>query len=650
MKRPLWTLILIDIMVSVTWGQPAISIIPEPVKLQQSEGYFEVAPKTSIVADEDVRDLALQLRQMLAPALGFSLDIKSDVPGGSNCIQLKCRPDLTSFGSEGYQLSVTSERVLIEAPQEAGLFYGFQTLRQLLPPEIFSRKSADGIQWRIPCVEIEDQPRFRWRGMMLDSGRHFMPTVFVKKFIDLLAIHKMNTFHWHLTDDQGWRIEIKQYPKLTEVGAWRKETVVGRNSGQYDGKRHGGFYTQDEIREIVEYARQRYVTIVPEIEMPGHCRAALAAYPELSCTGGPFEVKKNWGVEPEVYCAGNDQVFKFLQDVLIEVMVLFPSEYIHIGGDECPKKRWEACPKCQDRIKAEGLKDEHELQSWFVKKIDSFLVKHGRRLVGWDEILEGGLAPNATVMSWRGEDGGIAAAQSGHDVVMAPNSFMYFDYYQADPKKEPLAIGGFLPLERVYSYNPVPEVLTTKQQKYVLGVQGQVWTEYIATPEYVEYMAYPRACALAEAAWSSLSKKDYNDFYLRLTSHIKRLEALNVHFRLLDPIQKIIGHWKSGQTLETFQPMQWDVTPELKEAGNYNVRFQYTGGAHRLDIQSVELFADDQLVAKDQHLGITGGMTRDNTYSLPLNHYDPSTRYTLRAVVRSDGGTDSNGDVCFTKE
>lgn len=642
--------ILFLIATSTIYANTLISVIPEPMNLQIGQGYFEINPKTVVIADEQSFSIGSHFLQMIAPAMGYQLTIASDDSQvRENSIRLRCRADLNSLGTEGYQLSVRPETVLVEAYQQAGLFYGLQTLRQLLPSEIFGEKTVSDISWQIPCAEIKDIPRFKWRGMHLDVCRHFMPKDFVKKYIDLLAIHKMNTFHWHLTDDQGWRIEIKKHPKLTEIGAWRKETVLGKNSAKFDGQPYGGFYTQDDIREIVEYAKKRYITVVPEIEMPGHCVAALAAYPELSCTGGPFEVWKRWGISQDVYCAGNEQVFEFLEDVLDEVLVLFPTQYIHIGGDECPKDRWKECPKCQARMKAEGLKDEHELQSWFIKRIEKYLNAHGRRIIGWDEILEGGLAQNATVMSWRGETGGIAAAKAGHDVIMAPNSYTYFDYYQADSKTEPLAIGGFVPLEKVYAYNPIPEVLSAEQQGYILGVQAQLWTEYISTPAYAEYMAYPRACALAEVAWTQATARDYEAFYQRLHEHLKRLKAMNVNFRPLDPLRKIAGYWKSGQVSETFAPMNWNVGFLLKETGTYEVTFQYTSGAHRLDIQSVELLADDKIVASDHHLGITGTITKDNVYRLTVNDYDPSVSYVLRAVVRSDGGSDSNGHVYFTK-
>ncbi len=535
----------LGVLVSMTQAKPPLSIIPEPDVIQPADGTFEMTSKTAIETREDLRGLALYLSETLSPALGFNMPILTGDPSDSNRIQLRRRTDLSPLGTEGYKLTVTPETIRIEAPQEAGLFYGMQTLRQLLPPDIFRSKAVREKPWQIPCVTIEDKPRFAWRGMHLDVCRHFMPIEFVKKYIDLLALHKMNTFHWHLTEDQGWRIEIKKYPKLTKVGAWRKETVIGHSRGdrsqwKFDGIPHGGYYTQDQIREVVEYARRRYVTIVPEIEMPGHSLAALAAYPEFSCTGGPFEVMTWWGGTPDVFCPGNEQVFEFLQDVLDEVLNLFPGTYIHIGGDECRKDRWHHCPKCQARMKAEGLTDEKELQSYFIKRMEKVLNGKGRRLVGWDEILEGGLAPNATVMSWRGEAGGIEAAQSGHDVVMAPNSHTYFDYYQANPKKEPLAIGGFIPLKRVYSYNPIPDVLSEKQRKHVLGVQGQIWTEYISDEKQVEYMAYPRACALAETAWTPPAKNDFTDFYHRLTVHLQRLKAMDVNFRPLDPLPTIL--------------------------------------------------------------------------------------------------------------
>jgi hexosaminidase len=407
-----------------------------------------------------------------------------------------------------------------------------QTLRQLLPAAIESSQT-ETVKWSAPCVEIEDAPAYSYRGIMLDVARHFEPKEFVMKFIDMLAYHKMNTLHWHLTEDQGWRIEIKQYPLLTKVSAYRNRTLVKRSQDPqkrvWDNSRHGGYYTQEDIKEVLAYAEKRFITIIPEIEMPGHAIAALAAYPQLSCTGGPFEVESTWGVFNDIYCP-KEETFTFLENVLTEVADLFPSKYIHIGGDEAPKLRWHNCAHCQDMIKKEGLSDEHGLQSYFIKRIEKFLADKGKQIIGWDEILEGGLAPNATVMSWRGEEGGIAAAREGHDVVMTPHSHVYLDYYQADPKTQPLAIGGLLPLSKVYSYNPTPAVLTKEEAKHILGVQGNLWTEYLRTPESVEYMAFPRAAAIAETGWSPQGKKDYKDFKSRIIEQFKRYDAMGWHY------------------------------------------------------------------------------------------------------------------------
>lgn len=537
MKYLVFYIIFSCLCISAAFSQTNISVIPEPAKIELSEGVFFIEPGTKIFIDKQTRSLGDNLAGSLSIAMGFELAVENGQTESACYIKLKKNAGLSSLGKEGYRLTVRPENVLLEAYGDAGIFYGIQTLRQLLPPEIFSRQSVKGVQWQIPCVKIEDVPRFSWRGMHLDVGRYFLPKEFVKKYIDLMAMHKMNVFHWHLTEDQGWRIEIKKYPKLTKIGAWRKETLIGHmrdKPRKFDGKKHGGFYTQDEIREIVDYARQRYITIVPEIEMPGHCLAALAAYPELSCSGGPFEVKTIWGIENDVYCAGNDKTIEFLQDVLTEVIELFPGEYIHIGGDECRKNRWEKCSKCQARIKAEGLKDEHELQSWFVRQMDKFLTAHGCRLIGWEEILQGGLAKTVTVMSWRGKAAEIAAAKSGHDVVMAENKYTYLNFYQADRKTEPLAIGNFLPIEKMYSYDPVPAELSEVEKKHIIGVQAQLWTEYISTPKMAEYMAYPRACAMAEVAWSPVAKKDFEVFEHRLKIHLKRLGKLGVNFRPLD--------------------------------------------------------------------------------------------------------------------
>jgi len=495
------------------------------------------------VTDRGTRELGGTLADYLFPATGYRLAVRASAPAGTRVISLGLDTTLKALRDEGYRLEVTPARVTIRALRPAGAFYAIQTLRQLLPPAILREAKVTGTAWRMPAVSIEDYPRFTWRGMHLDVGRHFMPKEFVKKYIDLLALHKMNRFHWHLTEDQGWRIEIKQYPRLAEVGAWRGQTIIGRpdddsTKWRFDGQPHGGYYTQDDIREVVAYAQARFVTIVPEIEMPGHSQAAIAAYPELGNTGDTLSPWTSWGVDENILNPGEPTI-RFYQNVLTEVMALFPGRWIHIGGDEAPKAQWKASSLAQQRIRELGLKDEDELQSWFTRRMDEFLTAHGRSLIGWDEILQGGLAPNATVMSWRGTDGGIAAARAGHDVVMAPTSHTYFDYYQvADTTREPLAIGGFLPLDTVYAFEPVPPTLTPSEARHILGGQGQVWTEYMPDPKRVEYMTFPRVCALAEVLWTPREGRDYGDFVRRLPHQLERLAVLDVQYR---PLQNTLG-------------------------------------------------------------------------------------------------------------
>ena len=509
-----------------------LNLVPVPEKIKVNSGQFVIRSNTSIVLSSDnqeMKNAVAVFNNLLSKAAGFRLQITVS-PAASNAIVCKINPSISN--DEGYKLSVQKELIVLEAKTPQGIFYGMQTLRQLLPFQI-ERPYLSNTAWTVPCVEIEDAPRFAYRGLMLDVCRHFMPKEFIFKFIDMLAYHKMNTFHWHLTDDQGWRIEIKQYPKLTQIGAFRNRTLEGRYASpekrKWDNTRYGGFYTQDDIKEIIAYAQKRFVTIIPEIEMPGHAVAALASYPELSCSGGPFEVEGIWGVFNDIYCP-KDETFTFLENVLSEVIDLFPSQYIHIGGDEAPKLRWQNCAHCQDLIKKEGLKDEHELQSYFIKRIEKFVESKGKRIIGWDEILEGGLAPNATVMSWRGEAGGIEAAKQDHDVIMAPNTYCYLDYYQADPKTQPLAIGGFVPLWRTYSYNPVPASLSPTEAKHILGVQGNVWTEYIPDAKQAEYMAYPRGAAIAEIGWSPQSLRNYTDFKQRIIQQFKRYDGIGWNY------------------------------------------------------------------------------------------------------------------------
>ena len=542
-----------------------ISIIPIPNSITTSSGMFEIGTNTRIIADlnnSDVKRVAEFLATLISPPTTLNpviVDIKkADLSNDSGFILLRLTDDnnKSTFdptrhpatirdandesGLEAYSLVVTEKNVTLTANHPMGLFHGVQTIRQLLPPEIELRSYTEvpnGVKWTIPAVTIEDNPRFAYRGMHLDVGRHFLPVDFVKKYIDLLVLHKMNTFHWHLTEDQGWRIEIKKYPKLTEIGAWRDSTLIGNyGSGRYDNIRYGGFYTQEEIRDVVQYATDRFITVIPEIELPGHASAALAAYPEFGCTdlNLSYKVQSTWGIFPEIFCP-TEETFSFLKDVLTEVIDLFPGTYIHIGGDEAMKDHWKASQIAQDVIEREGLKDEHELQSYFIHQFDEFLTAAGRRLLGWDEILEGGLAPGATVMSWRGEDGGIAAARLGHDAIMSPTGYAYLDYYQSeDIDNEPIAIGGFLPLEKVYNYDPIPAELESELHHHILGAQANVWTEYMKTPAKVEYMAFPRLSAMSEVVWSSTENKNLENFKSRLSNHLKRLDYLNVNYRPLD--------------------------------------------------------------------------------------------------------------------
>ena len=491
-------------------------IIPIPQEIVMGQdGVFTLDNGTKVIypeGNEKMQKNAQFLADYVKELTGNTLQVVAGMEGKG--ILLQVTPNEAQ--PEGYQLKVTSEGVVINGGSEAGVFYGIQTLRKSIP-------AGKGISVSLPAVEINDAPRFSYRGAMLDVSRHFFPVEDIKSFIDMIALHNINRFHWHLSDDQGWRIEIKSRPLLTEKASKRPETVIGRNSGKYDGTPHEGFYTQEQIKEIIAYAADQHITIIPEIDLPGHMQAALHAYPELGCTGGPYEVWREWGVSDNVLCAGNDEVLKFIEDVYAEIVELFPSEYIHVGGDECPKTRWKECPKCQARIKALGIKGdkkhtaEEYLQSFIINHAEKFLNSKGRQMIGWDETLEGGLAPNATVMSWRGEGGGIEAAKQKHDVIMTPNTYLYFDYYQTkDIDNEPLAIGGYLPLENVYSYEPMPKSLTPEEQKYIIGVQANLWVEYIATLSHIQYMELPRMAALSEIQWSGAEKKNYECFLSRL--------------------------------------------------------------------------------------------------------------------------------------
>ncbi len=489
-------------------------MIPRPYKWTKLNGYFRINQDTKIFFEanrDDLRQIAEYIVAKINMASGFQLAVEESaaINPEMNCILLTSRASEEISCLAGYHLHVDENAVTLRAPQATGLFYAVQTLRHLLPPEIERRKPVLNVAWIIPAILIEDQPRFSWRGLMLDCARHFMTKDFIKRYIDLLAYHKMNVFHWHLTDDQGWRIEIKKYPKLTDVGAWRKYD---------DNSIYGGFYTQDDIREIVAYAKHRYVTIVPEIELPGHCLSALAAYPELSCTGGPFEVGTEWTIYKDIFCAGSEQMFDFLENVLTEVVELFPDDYVHIGGDECLKDRWKKCPKCQKRLQVENLKDENELQSYFIKRIETFLSSKNRKLIGWDEVLEGGLAPGVTVQSWRGMEGAIAASTLGHDAIVSPTTHTYFDY---DLKT--------INLKTVYSFEPVPTGLTVDQEKHILGGECNMWSERAPQP-YIDRKMFPLMAAMAEVLWSPKEGKKFKEFQHRLQAHYPRLRELGIQY------------------------------------------------------------------------------------------------------------------------
>lgn len=561
-----------------------INVIPVPVSLTQNEGVFKVGKNMAILATTpEAKRVAEYFASKINQATGYQ--VTAGDKEVSNGISLVIDESL-DVNNEGYTLDVTTDGVTVKAKTTQGLFYGMQSFLQLLPAEIESPAVVGGIAWTAPCVSVKDEPRFGYRGFMLDPCRHFIPVENVKKQIDALSMFKINRLHWHLTDDQGWRIEIKKYPKLTEVGAKRIEG---------EGTEYGGFYTQEEVKEIVKYAADRFITVIPELELPGHEMAAIAAYPELSCKGEQGTPRIIWGVEDIVMCAGKEETFKFLEDVIDEIAPLFPSEYFHIGGDECPKISWKNCPLCQKRIKEEGLtgskehSSEERLQSYFVQRMEKYLSgKYGKKIIGWDEILEGGLAPSATVMSWRGEDGGIAAANMGHDAIMTPGSGgMYLDQYQGDSKIEPVTIGGYATLEKVYSYNPVPDTLVkTGKANHILGVQCNNWSEYMYNTDLMEYRMYPRAVAVAEIGWSQLNRKDYKDFERRLDNALVRLDAHNINYHIPQPEQPngsanfVAFIDKASLTFKTTRPVKMvytiDGTEPTAESTVYSAPIEFT--------------------------------------------------------------------------
>lgn len=556
---------------STAAGQTAdFNIIPRPQQVNVSnDAPFTLNAKTVISLGTNSQDMKRNAN-MLASYIEQATGIRPAIGKGKSGAAIILTIDKTIANAEGYKLDADAKQIRIAGASAAGVFYGIQTLRKSLP--LVNGKAS---KVSIPAVHITDAPRFAYRGTHLDVSRHFVTADSVRQFIDMLALHNINRFHWHLTDDQGWRIEIKKYPLLTQIGSKRAQTVIGHNSGKYDGKPYSGFYTQKQIRDIVKYAADRYITIVPEIDLPGHMQAALAAYPDMGCTGGPYEVWQKWGVSDNVLCAGNDKTLTFIDNVLKEITQLFPSKYIHVGGDECPKTQWQKCPKCQARIKAlnleakDGHSAEERLQSYIITHASNYLKSLGRNTIGWDEILEGGLAEGATVMSWRGESGGIAAAKQHHDVVMTPNSYLYFDYYQSlDKANEPIAIGGYLPLETVYSYEPMPKELTADEARHIIGVQANIWTEYMPTFKQMQYMALPRLAALSEVQWSQPTLKDYNSFTNRLTEFTHLYDRLGYNYA--KHLYNVAIHVDSDN--------KWrEILIHMTTAGNAEIRYTLDG-------------------------------------------------------------------------
>lgn len=648
-----------------------IAIIPLPQHLEPRSGYFLWTPGTRIVADKASQETADYLTTLLRRSAGFKGDVttRKSLINPKNSILLSISDAKVNLGAEAYELSVSPDAIVLRATDQAGMFYGVQTLLQLFPAQVYGRSSAGQAAWEIPAVYIKDSPRFKWRGLMLDVSRHYFDKEQIKRLLDLMALHKLNTFHWHLVDHDGWRIAVNKYPRLTEIGAWRSEIGYGldpRTSRAFGpGGRYGGYYTREDVREILAYAKYRHINVVPEIELPGHSRAALEAYPELNCVGaGSGDINTNLGV----YCAGSEQTFVFLENILKEVIDLFPSSYIHIGGDEVSKENWKKCSSCSQRMTAEGLKDEHELQSYFIKRIERFLNNHKRTLVGWSEIRQGGLAKNAVMMDWIG--GGLESASEGNDVVMSPGNYCYFDHYQSlDYSTEPIAIACYTPLQQVYEFEPIPKGLALEKQHHILGAQANVWTEYIASQSYLDYMTFPRLSALSEVVWSARDSRNWPNFRSRLNLHLSRLDKFEVKYR--DENTFKIGEWEISQTTPQAVVLEWDVTELLTrpdqrhviiddisrpitadlvtEPGKCHLMFDHVSGP-KLRIAWAALLENGKEISRDSHIGIAGPdprdlMARNVVYSLSLSSGKKGARYTIKAEVVAEAGGDLRGNV-----
>jgi len=618
---------------------PGIRLIPQPLSVERGEGWFRLTAETPIAAPPPAREVAAQLRDAIAETTGLHLELTDATKGEpeAGCVVLLLEPGITGVGDEGYLLDVTPEQVLLGATTPVGLLHGVQTLRQLLPLPRVVGHPLERVRWVLPAVHVVDRPRFAWRGLMLDCSRTFQSVEYLRRTLDRMAFYKLNVLHLHLTDDQGWRLELEAFPELTELGARFADRFA-------EPEAHQGYYTKAEIADLVSYAAARGVTIVPEIEMPGHCLAALACHPELSCTGGPFEIHPfggGPGIHADVFCPGNEATFELLEAVLDEVVELFPSRWIHVGGDEVPVDRWRVCERCRRRIAEEGLADVRALQGWFTKRIAAYLIEKGRVPIGWDEILEAELPEGAAVMSWRGTKGGVEAARAGHDVVMSPTSHCYFDY-SWDRIDTGLA----------YAFEPVPEELDEAAARHVLGLQANFWSHLDREPARVDRQLFPRLLAIAERGWSARDVRDQEDFRWRVKVHLVHLDELGVayHRPPPEPLAQSIGTWSPSDVTEEYAPLAWDVTGHLAGAGRYVVRFGYTHGSHRLGIERVELLVDGVVGARDVHRGTTGTVDEDNEYVLEVGATPAGARLTLRASARSEGGTDSNGEVYLTRE
>ncbi len=633
------------------------AIIPLPQKMELHPGAFKLAADTHLYADsasgKTAQFLAARLREATGYPVNFVSSESNDMRGN---ILLTTKDAKSSLGPEGYELMATPESVVIRAPTQAGLFYGVQTLLQLLPPKIFSTNVVTNVDWQMPCVQIEDWPRFKWRGLMLDVSRHFFTVQEVEHLLDAMATLKMNVFHWHLTDDQGWRLEVEKYPKLTKIGAWRAGVGFGldpKSTTAYgqDG-RYGGFYTPADIREVVKYAAVRHITVVPEIEMPGHSMAALAAYPQFSCTGGPYTIPLKGGVFYGIYNPANEETFKFLDDVLTEVFQLFPGKYIHLGGDEVPKETWKDSLACQALMKREGLTNENELQGWFMRHMERFAEAHGRIPIGWSEILQGGLASNTIVMNWIG--GATEAASAGHDVVMAPHRSCYLCYYPSLDRPPNLrTYRPYLPLKQVYAFEPIPATLETQYDSHILGVEACVWTPDIPSMSDVEELTFPRLDALAEVGWSSKSARNFEDFVRRLNVEYQRLAFCGINYWNDNAAQ--IGEWKPAQITEQTNLLEWDATQEITAPGKYRLSLNYTGGKNGLSIERASLLENGRRVAEDSHVGFTGTSSRaekarDWNYFFKLPAFKKDARYAVQVSVAGEGGNDSRGVVFLGTE